>query len=248
MKCVVLAAGYATRLYPLTENMPKPLLPVCKKPILNWLLEDIDTLPEITEHIIISNHKFIYQFEAWKKEQSFQKPLVLLDDGSMDNEHRLGAVTDIGFAVNQLGLADELLVIAGDNMVEFSFAGFLTFFKEKNASCIMCYEEPDLAKQRRTGIITTDNMRCVTSMEEKPQAPKSNLAVPPFYAYKQKDIACIGEAISDGCGSDAPGNFAAWLCRHSKVYAWEMPGHRYDIGDMDTYTSVQNTYKGVQRA
>ncbi|MBO5162622.1 MAG: NTP transferase domain-containing protein, partial [Lachnospiraceae bacterium] len=120
MKCVVLAAGYATRLYPLTENFPKPLLPVGGKPILNWLLDDIDILPEIDGHVIISNHKFISYFTKWKEEQNLKNPITILDDGSLDNDHRLGAVRDIQFAIETLKLEDDLLVIAGDNVLDFS--------------------------------------------------------------------------------------------------------------------------------
>lgn len=242
MKSIVLAAGYATRLYPLTENFPKPLLPVGDKPILNWLLEDIDALPEITEHVIISNHKFIKHFEDWKAQQHFQKPITLLDDGSIDNEHRLGAVKDIQFAVEQLHLDDDLLILAGDNVLDFSLSDFVTFAQEKGTSCVMCHEENDLAKQQRTAIITKDANDLITSYEEKPQQPKGNLAVPPFYCYKNEDVKRIEEAIADGCGTDAPGSFAAWLSRQTKVHAWTMAGKRYDIGDRKSYDEVQGIF------
>ena len=111
MICIVLAAGYATRLNPLTENFPKPLLPVGEKPLLNWLLEDIDPLPEVTELVVISNHKFIIYFESWAAEQKFTRPIRVLDDGSTDNENRLGAVKDILFAVETLQIQDDILDI-----------------------------------------------------------------------------------------------------------------------------------------
>ena len=144
MKCVVLAAGYATRLYPLTENFPKPLLPVGGKPILNWLLDDIDILPEIDGHVIISNHKFISHFTKWKEEQNLKNPITILDDGSLDNDHRLGAVRDIQFAIETLNLEDDLLVIAGDNVLDFSLAGFVAYMREKGKSCVMCHEENNI--------------------------------------------------------------------------------------------------------
>lgn len=239
MKCVVLAAGYATRLYPLTENFPKPLLPVGEKPILNWLLDDIDRFPEITEHIVISNHKFIQHFQEWKEKQNFSKPLTIMDDGSLDNEHRLGAVKDIQFAVESLNLNEDLLIIAGDNILDFSLEDFLKFMKEKKTSCVMCHEENDLKKQQKTAIITRDENGMITSYEEKPVQPKGNLAVPPFYCYRNEDVRRIPEAIEAGCGVDAPGSFAAWLSHQTNVHAWLMSGKRYDIGDRKSYDAVR---------
>lgn len=248
MKCVVLAAGYATRLYPLTENFPKLLLPVGNKPILNRLLDDIDTISEITGHVIISNHKFIQHFEAWKEKQTLSdhrtitKPITILDDGSTDNDHRLGAVKDIQFAVESLKLDDDLLIIAGDNMLDFLLAGFVAYMKEKNTSCVMCHEESDLKKQQKTAIITVDKDGLITSYEEKPKEPKGNLAVPPFYCYRNEDVKRIKEAIADGCGVDAPGSFAAWLSRKTEVHAWKMPGKRHDIGDRKSYEEAQRIF------
>lgn len=243
MICVVLAAGYATRLYPLTENFPKPLLKVADKPIINWLLDDIDRLPEITEHVIISNHKFIEHFENWVKEQNFTKPIRIIDDGSISNDSRLGAVKDIQFAKETLDLNDDMLIIAGDNILDFSFEGFVSFVKEKGTSCVMCHEENDLAKQQKTAIITKDENDLITSYEEKPKEPKGNLAVPPFYCYKVQDVARIEEAIEAGCGTDAPGSFAAWLSTQTTVHAYVMPGKRYDIGDMKSYEYVQSVFE-----
>lgn len=243
MICVVLAAGYATRLYPLTENFPKPLLKVGEKPILNWLLDDIDALPEITGHVVISNHKFIEHFETWKEQQSYQHPIALLDDGSVDNDSRLGAVKDILFAIDSLNLKEDLLVIAGDNVLDFSFGEFLKFAKEKGTSCVMCHEENELAKQRKTAIITRDENDLITSYEEKPVEPKGNLAVPPFYYYRAEDAGRIREALEKGCHADAPGSFAAWLSKQTAVHAWKMSGKRYDIGDLKSYEFVQEVFR-----
>lgn len=242
MICVVLAAGYATRLYPLTENFPKPLLQLGEKPILNRLLDDIDVLPEITGHVVISNHKFLEHFQAWKEKQDYKNPITLLDDGSMDNESRLGAVKDILFAIESLALKDDLLVIAGDNVLDFSFGEFLKFVKEKKTACVMCHEENELAKQQKTAIIVRDDNDLITSYEEKPREPKGNLAVPPFYYYRAEDAARISEALEEGCNADAPGSFAAWLSRQTQVHAWKMTGKRYDIGDLKSYEYVQEVF------
>lgn len=244
MICIVLAAGYATRMYPLTESFPKSLLEVQGKSILNWLLEDIDRIEDVERIIIVSNHKFLQHFTEWKTHQRLTKPVDLLDDGSMTNETRVGAVKDILVAVDSLGkAAQEALVIAGDNLLEFSFQGFVDFYKVRKRSCIMCYTEPDVALQRRTGIITINSEHLVTSFEEKPAIPKSDLAVPPFYIYTDADIARIPTAIADGCSTDAPGSSAAWMSRYSEVYAWLMPGKRYDIGSIDGYKEVQTLFR-----
>lgn len=243
MICIVLAAGYATRMYPLTENFPKPLLEVQGKPILNWLLEDIDQIAEIERVVVVSNHKFIGHFEEWQKRQHFMKPLTVVDDGSASNERRVGAVKDIQVALEAIDGSPDALVIAGDNVLEFSFGGFVTYYQSIGRSCIMCYREPDLAKQRKTGIITIDASGKVTSFAEKPVAPLSDLAVPPFYCYTANDLSRINEAIAEGCSTDAPGSFAAWLSGHSAVYAWKMPGKRYDIGSLDGYRLVQETFR-----
>lgn len=239
MKCLILAAGYATRLYPLTENFPKPLLKVGEKTILDWLVDDVS--PAIDEFIVVSNHKFVRHFEEWAKSKS--QTITVVDDGTSTNETRLGAVRDI-----RLGLrhnTDDVLVMAGDNVLDFSLLSFVAFFQAKNASCVMTHEENRLEKQRKTAIITFDENQLINSYEEKPQQPKGNHAVPPFYCYKAADVARIAEALADGCNADAPGSFAAWLSRHAPVYAFEMPGKRYDIGDAKSYAQVQEEYKGI---
>lgn len=244
MKCLILAAGYATRLYPLTENFPKPLLPVGDKPILDWLIDDLAATTKINEFIVISNHKFVKNFEEWKnaKQGSEKYQITVLDDGTTSNQTRLGAVKDMQLALEKLHLSEDLLVMAGDNVLDFSLAGFVHYAAEKKTSCVMCHEETELKKQQKTAIITTDENGLITSYEEKPKEPKGNLAVPPFYLYRACDIKQIPEALADGCGFDAPGSFAAWLSRQTPMHAYRMPGHRYDIGDMNSYETVKRMF------
>ncbi|MCR4904100.1 MAG: nucleotidyltransferase family protein [Butyrivibrio sp.] len=251
MKCIVLAAGYATRLYPLTENFPKPLLKVADKPILNWILDTVGD--RVTEIIIVSNHKFVDHFNNWSKEQKYAASITIVDDGSTDNEHRLGAVKDIQFALDKCeeSIKDEegYLVVAGDNVIDFQLSDFIEFALNKGTSCITCHEENELKKQQKTAIITIDDSCKITSYEEKPKEPKGNLAVPPFYFYFGRDIKRIQEAIADGCGFDAPGSYAAWLSHKTPMYAWKMvkhdgsEGHRFDIGDLESYKKVQETFQ-----
>ena len=243
MKCLVLAAGYATRLYPLTENFPKPLLKVGKKSILDWLLDDIDEANFVDEYIVISNHKFAHHFIEWAKTKS--QKIVVVDDGTDTNETRLGAVRDIQYAIEQLGIDDDMLVIAGDNVLDFSLTEFISYAKEKNASCIMRYYEPETKKLLKSGVVTIDEADKVLCMTEKSPEPATHWCCPPFYYYTKEVSKMIPKAIEDGCGIDAPGSYIAWLCQQVPVYAMEMPGKRYDIGNLESYEQVQKEYKGI---
>lgn len=240
MKNVVLAAGYATRLYPLTENFPKPLLEIGGVSILDRILRDIDQIDEVKEHIIITNHKFIRHFEQWKAGSSYSKPITLLDDGSTENDNRLGAVKDLSLAIETLGLEDnDLLVVAADNILDFSFSGFVEFFKEKQTSMIMMHHEPSIPALQRTGVVSFDSDYRVLELQEKPQSPKTHYAVPPFYIYKKEDIPLIKQSIEEGCNTDAPGSLAGYLIRKTPFHVWEMPGKRHDIGTLDTYNQLK---------
>jgi len=243
MKCLILAAGYATRLYPLTENFPKPLLTVGNKSILDWLLEDIDKSGVVDQYIVISNHKFAHHFQTWA--DGHPLPITVLDDGTESNETRLGAVRDVQFAIDALALHDDLLVIAGDNLLDFSLTDFIAYQREKQTTCVMRYYEPSTEKLRKTGVAVVDEDDRILSMEEKPAEPKSHWCTPPFYIYKASDVGLVKVGIDSGCGVDAPGSFIAWLSGQTVVHAWEMPGQRYDIGNLASYEEVQKTYQGI---
>lgn len=241
MKCLILAAGYATRLYPLTENFPKPLLEVAGKPILDWLIDDMSATGLVDEYIVISNHKFAHIFEEWAAKHT-EQVIRVLDDGTTSNDNRLGAVRDIQFAIDELGLDDELLVMAGDNLLDFSLEGFVRYAKEKKATCIMRYYEGDPKKLSKSGVVEIDADDRILSMEEKPAQPKSTWCSPAFYCYTREDSKLIRKGMESGCGVDAPGSFIAWLSGQTTVYAWEMPGKRYDIGNLESYEEVKKTF------
>ena len=243
MKCLILAAGYATRMYPLTENFPKPLLKVQGRTILDWLIEDMDSLGVIDEYVVISNHKFAHHFDDWAKERP--QKITVVDDGTDSNENRLGAVKDIQFAIDKLGLDDDMLVIAGDNVLDFSLTKFMDYAKKKGASCVMRYYEPEIQKLLKTGIVTCDETDRILRMTEKSPTPETHWCCPPFYYYTKEDARMVKKGIEAGCGVDAPGSYIAWLCTKAPVYAMEMPGKRYDIGNLESYEAVQKTYKGI---
>ena len=243
MKCLVLAAGYATRLYPLTENFPKPLLKVGEKTILDWLLDDIDTSGAVDEYIVISNHKYAGHFERWAETKPYK--ITVADDNTSTNETRLGAVKDIQFAIEKLNLSGDMLVIAGDNVLDFSLTKFITYTQEKKTSCVMRYYEAAEKKLQKSGVLEIDDDDLIVSMEEKPSVPKTNWCCPPFYYYTEDDARRIGDGIAAGCGTDAPGSFIAWLSTVSPVHAMEMPGSRYDVGNLESYERIKNEYKGI---
>jgi len=239
----------------LTKNFPKPLLKIGKNTILGRMLDEIDQIPEIDEHIIITNHTFAGIFEEWVKTNTnltnqtnkkdscnssnscskYKKPITVVDDGTETNETRLGAVCDLLFAMDKLSIDDDLLVVAADNLLFFSFSEFVKFAQEKGTSCIMCHEQPSIEKLQRTGVVELDAEMKVLGMEEKPQVPKSHWAVPPFYIYLKKDLDLVRHSVENGCGKDAPGNLAHYMVEHTTMHAWPMSAGRFDIGSLDTY-------------
>ncbi len=290
---VVLAAGYATRLGELTKNFPKPLLKIGNSTILGRMLDDIDNIDDITEHVIVTNHRFTPIFEEWVKTPSgspclggrlvgvggrYKKPITIIDDGSTTNDNRLGAVCDLLMVMEKtpssspclgggrppqspclggekksslcredLGGSEEsslnrediggsdLLVVAADNLLFFSFQEFVDFARAKGTSCIMCHEQSSIEKLQRTGVVELDENNRVVGMEEKPQVPKSHWAVPPFYIYLKKDLDLVRHSVENGCGKDAPGNLAHYMVEHTTMHAWPMSAGRFDIGSLDTY-------------
>ena len=256
MKTIVIAAGYATRLGELTRNFPKPLLRIGNSTILDRMLDDIDTIPDIDEHIIVTNHKFAHIFEQWAADRAAatpatadntpsataRKPITIIDDGTETNDTRLGAVCDLLLAIRTLQQDDDLLVVAADNILYFRFQEFVDFFKQKQTSCIMCHEQPSIEKLQRTGVIVVDDQWHVLNMEEKPQEPKSHWAVPPFYIDRKEDLDLVRHSVDNGCGKDAPGNLAHYMVEHTTMHAWPMTAGRFDIGSLDTYYEAQKLF------
>lgn len=245
MISVILAAGYATRLYPLTLNLPKPLLKVGEYTILDRLLIDLDEISAIDKHVIITNHNFYSHFIEWKKTATYKKEIIILNDGTQSNETRLGAVKDLLFAIETFDINDDLLVLAGDNVVDFSFSDFVNFANLKNTSCVCYHIENNLGALKKTGVLVKNVDGKVLAMYEKPTNPPSCFAVPPFYIYRANDISLIKEALNDGCDADAPGNLLSWLSEKTEVFAWEMQGKRYDVGDIASYNAVNDIFKTV---
>ena len=243
MNCVILAAGYATRLYPLTEHFPKPLLKVGEKTILDWLLDDLAVAGVMEEYVLVSNHRYAGHFEAWARGRA--ERITVLDDGSTENDKRLGAVKDLALALERCGTEKTTLVMAGDNLLDFSLRVLLEYAREKDASCVLRYREPSLEKLRKCGVATVDGDKRIASMVEKSPEPPSPWVCPPFYVYTPQALRLVSDALAAGCGTDAPGSLVVWMCQHATLHSMEMPGSRYDIGNLESYQKVQQTYRGI---
>lgn len=242
MKCIILAAGYATRLYPLTKDRPKPLLEVAGKTILDYLLEKIEKVAAINEVIVVTNDKFATHFEDWAKDAPYSKKITVVNDGTTTNDNRLGAIGDIQFVLDQLNIADDLMILAGDNLFDFELTDYVAYFNEVGTDCITAYQEENMDQLKRAGVVELDENGKVLSFEEKPQAPKSNYAVPAFYIYKKETLPLFAQYLAEGNNPDAPGHFVPWLLKQKEVHAYRFPGQRYDIGTLESYERVQEIF------
>ena len=239
MICVLLAAGYATRLYPLTKNFPKALLQVGGKTILDRILENVDRSCSVDRYVLVTNSRFAGIFRDWAESASYACPIEVLDDGTDTVENRRGAVGDLIFAMEEKSLDDDLFVMAVDYFVDFTLGDFVRYAIGKNASCILRYEEDDVSVLRKSGVMTVDVDDRIVRMEEKPEDPFDVWCAPPFYYYTKRDLPLIRTSVACGCPKDAPGNLAKWLAEQTAVYAMVMPGRHYDIGDLESYHDVQ---------
>ena len=242
MKAIILAAGYATRLYPLTLNQPKALLPIAGKPIINYITEQIETIDSVDEIIVISNDKFYPHFSNWQKESKCALKITVLNDNTTDDENKLGAVGDMSFAIDKLGIDDEILVMAGDNIFTFDLVDFYNKYKEKNADMILVKKLDDVEELRRMANVEMDADGKVYGMVEKPQNPKTNIAAFAMYIYKKDTVPMIKQYLDEGNNPDAPGFFPSWLYNLKDVYAYAFEGECYDIGTPKSYKEVNEIF------
>lgn len=231
MKALILAAGYATRLYPLTRDVPKPLLDISGRKMIDILIERLAGL-KLSEIILVSNRKFIDQFRAWSKTAAV--PVTVLDDGSRDETDRLGAVGDMEFAVRTLSITESLLVIAGDNLFDFSLEPLIAEFREKRAPTVGLYEFPKWNHLSKYGIVTLDAEGKMLEFVEKPKEPKSNLVAMCLYIFPAETLSRLNEYLSGPDPKDAPGHYIRWLTGRGVVYGHRFRGTWLDIGDFES--------------
>ena len=236
LKAIVLAAGYATRLRPLTENFPKMLLPLAGRAMLDYLLDKIREVGEIDGFHLVTNARFARRFEEWAPAD-----VTVHDDGTTSNEDRLGAIGDIRFTIDRAGLdGQDVLVVAGDNLIGYSVPDYVAFWRAKGGSAIALYDCPDPELIKQYGVVELDENDRVVSFEEKPEKPRSTLAATAAYLYRGEDLALIDRYLDEGNAPDAPGNYVAWLHTRAAVYGYRFSGEWLDIGDRDQLLEADN--------
>ena len=237
MKAIVLAAGYATRLYPLTLNQPKHLLEVGGRSILERLLEQLAEIESLEHVYVVTNSKFADRFRELAESWAGPPPVSVIDDGTTREDDRLGAIGDLDLAIEQEGLDDDLLVAAGDSVFVFSGNGltdFADFGNSKQAPVVAVYDVGDREAVKRFSAITTDAQRRVIAFEEKPAEPETTLVGVALYFYPRSQLPLVARYLEEGNNPDQPGRLVEWLYRQVPVHVWEIPGRWYDIGSRET--------------
>ncbi len=238
MKAIVLGAGYATRLYPLTESMPKQLLPVGGRPILDWIVDKLDEVDELDEVHVVTNSRYAEQFRRWAGARG---GIRVHDDGTSSNEDRRGAIGDIAFTIAEAELDDDLLVIAGDNLFDFSLADYAAFRRSKGtASAVAVLDVGDLRLASQYGVVDVDADDRIVGFVEKPADPPSTLAATALYLYDREHARLVPEYLAAGNPVDQPGNLIAWLHQREPVYAYRFDGDWFDIGDQAQLLAADN--------
>lgn len=243
MVALILAAGYATRLYPLTKDTSKALLPIGGKPILDYIVDEILEIPEITKIVIISNNPFYNDFCQWSKMRNLEDIITVIDDGSTSLENRLGAVGDIVYALDKENIDDDLLIIAGDTFFNYKLLDAYKYFVDTGKNCVVVKETDDIELCKRCGICTIDSNNRIIHFEEKPPVPQSNMLVYATYFFKSEVISMFKQYVKEGNLIDAPGFFLSWLIHKVDVLAYKMKGECYDIGTLETYDSICKMYE-----
>lgn len=245
MKAIILAAGYATRLYPLTIDKPKALLPIAGKPIINYIVSQIETISSVNELIVVSNDKFYPHFTEWKNSQKSRLDITVLNDRTTDDNNKLGAIGDIGFAIDELGIDDEILVMAGDNIFTFNLSDFYESYRQCGTDMILVKDLDDIEDLRRMANVVTDDKGKVLDMEEKPANPKTSTAAFASYIYRRDTVPLIKKYLDEGNNPDAPGFFPSWLYKQKDVYAYKFDGECYDIGTPKSYKEVNEIFENI---
>jgi len=245
LKALILSAGYATRLWPLTKNKPKPLLDVKGKPIIEHILSHLKEMDKIDKIYVVTNEKFTPEFEDWAAGFKFPKPIKIVNDMTISNEDRKGAVGDMHYAIQEEKIDDELLVIAGDNLFEYKISDFYKFYLQKKSSVLAC---KDLGGKQEVagkfGVVEIDENKKIIGFEEKPQDPKTSLAATACYLFTKEDVAEIKKYMEFGNKPDNPGDFIKWLSNHKPVYAFIFKEQWYDIGSFESLGRAREEFVG----
>jgi glucose-1-phosphate thymidylyltransferase len=235
---LVLAAGYATRLYPLTLDRPKALLDVGGRPMLDYVHERLVEMG-VDETIVVTNAKFTPHFEEWVRGK---EAVTVVNDGTTSNDDRLGAIGDIGFVLDQLGVDDDLVVVAGDNLFGEDVSGFATYGRERGAPVLAVHDVGDLSRMHEYNQIEVDDEGRIVFFEEKPANPRSTLTGVALYYYPRSVLPQVRQYLDDGNNPDQPGRLVEWLYPRTPVYTWQLPGEWYDIGSAETLQEADRIF------
>lgn len=246
MKAIILAAGYATRLYPLTIDKPKALLPIAGKPILDYIVDEIETIDSVSDLVIVSNDKFCANFEKWNEKRHSRINITVLNDNTTDDTNKLGAIGDIQFAIDKMQINDDILIMAGDNIFTFKLKDFYNSYLKNDKDMILVKELDSIDDLRRMANVETDENGKVIGMVEKPENPKSNMAAFASYIYKKDTVPLIKRYLDEGNNPDAPGFFPSWLYKQKDVYTYKFSGECYDIGTPKSYKEVNEIFENMQ--
>ena len=246
MKALILAAGYGTRLYPLTEKQAKPLLPVAGKPMVEHVINKVEEVAGVDEICVVVNQKFISQFEEWASSFKSDKKISLFNDGSAGDANKLGAIGDMKFVIEKGEISDDLFVVGGDNLFDFSLSPFAKFFAEKGTSVGLYRVEPvELA--RKYGVVELDENGRLLSFEEKPEHPPTDLIAICMYLFPKDKLSFISDYLGQGNNPDAPGYYIKWLVQKVTVYGFVFSGMWFDIGDFKSYNEADKAFTGGEK-
>jgi glucose-1-phosphate thymidylyltransferase len=245
MKVLILAAGYATRLYPLTKHWPKPLLLVKEKPIISHIAEKVDNISGVDEIIVVTNNKFFHNFEDWAEKSSFKNKITVVNDRTRSADDRLGAIGDINFVLNELNIQDDLMVIGGDNLFSFDLKKFADFVRSIKTECAVgVYDIKDQNMVSNYGVVTVDKNNRITDFKEKPRQSRSTLISMCVYFFAKSGLKLFKQYVEQRDCHDTSGDYIKWLINKTEILAYEFGGIWYDIGDIVTFYHASLTYKG----
>ena len=249
MKAIILAAGYATRLYPLTENMPKCLLKVGGRTIMDSIVEKIERIKACDEILIVTNAKFHKQLNDWQKSAKHRLPIRVINDGTTSNDTRLGAIGDLGLVLREAKVKDDVLMMASDNLFDQELDDFVCYAQSKGgaaATAVYDIGDPKLAANK-FGVFEVDKMGKVVSLEEKPAEPKTSLIGMGVYYFPASSLPKVGEYLADKNAKDAPGYYIKWLSERAALFAFTFQGMWYDIGDLKALEEANRLFKSNKR-
>jgi glucose-1-phosphate thymidylyltransferase len=250
MKLIILAAGYATRLYPLTLNQPKPLLPVAGKPMMEHVLDNVSSIEDIDHAYVVTNAKFVSHFENWAT--SYRRPnlrfsFTIVNDGSTDDSNKLGAIGDLHLVLTKHEIDDDILVIGGDNLFSNDLADYGEYCKQQNAPVTGVYDVGDLEQIKKYNAIAIDENDRIVFFEEKPKEPKSTLTGIALYYYPQSTLPLIHQYMAEGNNPDQPGRLVQWLYPRVPFYVWRVPGLWYDVGSIETLEEANRVFGELRK-